>query len=131
LNWATPQGWTALAAGQMQVAKFAVPERDGAKAEVAVSIFPNDTGGTLANVNRWRKQLGLGEVDAAGLAALVTPLDPNTPDAQLVVLTGEKQSMLGAIVPRGGQWWFYKMMGDASAVNAEREAFVQFAKSQP
>lgn len=130
-NWAVPPGWRPLAAGQMQVAKFAVPERAGAKAEVSVSIFPSDTGGTLANVNRWRKQLGLGDVDDAGLAPLVAPLDPNTPDAQLVTLTAEKQAMLGAIVPRGSRWWFYKLMGDAAAVSAERESFVAFAKAQP
>jgi hypothetical protein len=130
-NWPVPQGWMTLAAGQMQVAKFAVPERDGAKAEVSVSIFPSDTGGTLANVNRWRKQLGLAEVDDAGLAALVTPLDPNTPNAQLVTLTNENRALLGAIVPRGSEWWFYKMMGDAPAVSAERDSFVSFAKAQP
>ena len=39
--------------------------------------------------------------------------------------------MLGAIVPREGRWWFYKMMGDAPAVNAERDAFVRFIQSQP
>lgn len=130
-NWPVPPGWKTLAAGQMQVAKFAVPERDGAKAEVSVSIFPSDTGGTLANVNRWRKQIGLADVDEAGLAALVAPLDPQAPNAQLVTLENERQAMLGAIVPRGSQWWFYKMTGDAAAVSAERESFVAFAKAQP
>jgi hypothetical protein len=39
--------------------------------------------------------------------------------------------MLGAIVPRGERWWFYKMLGDASAVAAAREDFVRFASTQP
>ncbi len=130
-NWTVPEGWTQLAAGQMQVAKFSVPERDGAKAEVSVSTFPSDTGGMLANVNRWRQQLGLGEVDEAGLAESVAPLDGNSPDAKLVSLANENRALLGAIVPREGQWWFYKMMGDTPAVSAARDSFVEFAKAQP
>ena len=58
-NWNVPEGWQSISPGQMQVAKFAVPEHDGAKAEVSISIFPSDTGGVLGNVNRWRKQIGL------------------------------------------------------------------------
>src|ERR1700735_3043830 len=66
-HWKVPEGWQTLAPGQMQVAKFAVPARGDSKAEVFVSIFPSDTGGVLANVNRWRRQAGLGEIDDAGL----------------------------------------------------------------
>jgi hypothetical protein len=58
-------------------------------------------------------------------------LSNKAPEAKLVTLTNENRAMFGAIVPRQGQWWFYKFVGDAPAVNAEREAFVQFAKSQP
>lgn len=129
-RWSVPEGWTALAAGAMQAAKFSVPEQSGAKAEVAVSIFPSESGGTLANVNRWRKQLGLGEVDEAGLKDLVTPLDA-TPGALLADLTNDQRRMLGAIVPRENGWWFYKLMGDAPAVLAARESFIEFVKSAP
>jgi len=130
-KWNPPPGWTALTAGQMQVAKFAVPEVNGAKAEATISIFPSDTGGTLANVNRWRKQIGAAEVDEAGLAALVSPLDPAVPEATLADLTHEGKQVLGAIVPRGGQWYFYKLLGDTAAVSAAREAFIALAKAQP
>jgi hypothetical protein len=130
-----PESWQALPPGQMQFAKFAVATKDGAKAEVSVSVFPSDTGGTLANVNRWRRQLGLADVDEAGLQDCVTPLEgasiAGAPGAMLADLTNQNRRMLGAVVPREGRWWFYKMMGDAAAVNAERENFVHFVKTQP
>jgi hypothetical protein len=129
-KWSVPQNWKKLPSGQMQVAKFAVPEQAGAKAEVSVSVFPSDTGGTLANVNRWRKQLGLNEVDEKGMQSCVTGLDV-VPGAVLVNLTNEQKQLLGAIVPRSGRWWFYKMMGDAAAVAAAREDFVSFASAHP
>ncbi|MGV3532039.1 MAG: hypothetical protein ACO1QR_06685, partial [Chthoniobacteraceae bacterium] len=115
-KWDIPQGWEQLAPGAMQVAKFKVPEKDGAKAELAVSVFPSDTGGTLANVNRWRGQLGMTPVDEAGLAEVAKPLDPAIPNATLVDLSQDGRQMLGAIVPRENRWWFYKLMGDAPAV---------------
>ena len=130
-KWKVPDGWQTLTPGNMQVGKFAVPEKDGGKAEVFVSIFPNDTGGTLANVNRWCQQIGLPAVDDAGLANVTSPLDAATPDAVLIDLKGDPRALLGAIVPRDGKWWFYKLLGDASAVGAARESFIAFAKTQP
>jgi hypothetical protein len=129
-KWEVPQRWQKLPAGQMQVAKFAVAGEGEAKAEVSVSVFPSDTGGTLANVNRWRRQLGLGEVDEHGLQSCITGLDV-APGAVLVNLSNEQKHLLGAIVPRSGKWWFYKMMGDAAAVAAAREDFVKFASANP
>jgi len=130
-NWTVPGQWKELPAGQMQFAKFAVPQRGSAKAEVSVSIFPNDTGGTLANVNRWRNQIGLPEVQAGELTPMVSPLDPSQPGTILVDMTNNNKRMLGAIVPRAGSYWFYKLMGDTEAVAPEKEAFVAFAKSRP
>ena len=130
-NWTVPAQWKELAAGQMQIARFAVPERGGAKAEVFVSVFPNDTGGTLANVNRWRRQLGLSELNESELGSIVSPLDPASPGAILVEMTSSSKKMFGAVVPRNGSYWFYKLLGDAEAVAPEKEAFVAFAKSKP
>lgn len=130
-NWIVPAQWKEIPAGQMQLAKFAVPERGAAKAEVSISTFPSDTGGTLANVNRWRKQIGLPEAGPDALASMVSPLDASNPDAVLVNLANNNRRILGAIVPRGGTYWFYKLMGDDAAVAPEKDAFVAFAKSKP
>jgi hypothetical protein len=130
-DWTVPEQWKELPAGQMQAAKFAVPQRGSAKAEVSVSIFPSDTGGTLANVNRWRRQIGLPEAQQAELKSMVTALDPANPDAILVDMTNNSKRLLGAIVPRGGSYWFYKLLGDAEAVTPEKDTFVAFAKSKP
>ena len=130
-KWTVPSQWRELAPGEMQFAKFAVPARASAKAEVFVSVFPNDTGGTLANVNRWRRQIGLPEVQAADLLSMVSPLDPSNPEAILVDMKSDSKRVLGAIVPRSGTYWFYKLLGDAEAVSPEKESFVAFVKSTP
>jgi len=129
-KWTVPSAWQVAPIGQMQVAKFSVPAQGEAKADVTVSIFPGDTGGTLANVNRWRRQLSLPETDEAGLAQCTQPLDA-TPGAVLADLKHENRAMLGAIVPRGGEYFFYKLMGDEAAVTAAREDFLGFVRSAP
>lgn len=130
-NWSVPADWKAVPPGQMQVARFSVPGKSNEKADVFVSVFPGDTGGRLANVNRWRKQIGLAPVEEDGLASVVSPLDPADSQAILVDMTNNGKRLVGAIVPRDGQYWFYKLLGDAGAVAPEKESFVAFAKSKP
>jgi len=127
-KWNAPAKWKAVSPGQMQVAKFLVPDKDSAKADVAISVFPNSTGGNLANVNRWRNQIGLPPASESDLAQLVKPLDEKNPEAILVDMTNSSSSrqLVGAIVPRGGQWYFFKLLGDAAAVAPQKEAFTKF-----
>jgi hypothetical protein len=98
---------------------------------VMVSIFPSDTGGLLGNVTRWRGQIGLSEISEADLAKLITPLDPKDSRAVMVDMTNSGKQLIGAIVPRGSQWFFYKLLGDEPAVAAQRDAFIAFVRSEP
>ncbi|MDB6122022.1 MAG: hypothetical protein JWQ71_1015 [Pedosphaera sp.] len=129
-NWTVPATWKTSTLGNMQIARFSMPEKDG-KADVFVSVFDSETGGTLANVNRWRGQIGLSPVTEADLASLVTSMDSTNPDAILVDMTKGDKRLVGAMVPREGRYWFYKLLGDAKVVAAEKESFIGFAKSKP
>ena len=60
-----------------------------------------------------------------------TPLDPKLPGAMLVDVTNVPKRLVGAIVPRGSRWFFYKLTGDAEAVAPEKDAFAAFARSEP
>lgn len=126
-HWTVPTDWKVTPHNEMQVARFAVP----GKAEVFVSVFSNDTGGTLANVNRWRRQLKLPEVTAQDLPSLISSLDSGNSQSLLVDMTSNGQELIGAIVPRDGRYWFYKLQGDGGAVAPQKNAFIAFAKSIP
>lgn len=131
LKWKVPPQWTPIAAGQMQLARFAVPQRGDARAAVSVSVFPSDTGGALANVNRWRQQIGLDPIADTELPKQITALNPPNPQAFLTEQQNNKKQIVAAVVPRNGQWFFYKLLGDAAAVAPEKDAFVAFVKSEP
>jgi hypothetical protein len=126
-----PAGWTEVAPGPMQQAKFSVPEKDGAKADVTVSVFPGATGGTVENVKRWRNQLKLAAIPDDEIAKLAQPLAGAPEGSILVDLKNGNRALTGAIVVRDGQWWFLKLLGDAPAVASAREAFVKFAVNVP
>ncbi len=130
-RWKVPGGWTELPAGRMQLARFEVPARRGARAEVSVSSFPTDTGGTLANVNRWREQIGLPPISGEELPREVVPLDPGGTGTVMVNLSNGGRRLVAAIVPRDGRWFFYKLLGDATAVGPEVDDFAAFARSEP
>ena len=126
-----PAGWTAVAPGPMQQAKFSVPEKDGAKADVMVSVFPSATGGTVENVKRWRNQLKLAAIPDEEIAKLAQPLAGAPEGSVIVDLKNEARALTGAIIPRDGKWWFLKLLGDAPAVASARDAFVVFATKAP
>ena len=102
------------------------------KIEVSVTVFPGPAGGELANVNRWRNQIGLPPVDEAALAKDRKAL--KSPAGSLAVFdyTGEgkeKTRMVAAILFAGGNSWFVKMVGDAGPVAASRADFVRLLES--
>ena len=128
---AAPESWKPLVAGEMQVAKFAVPEVRGATGQISVSVFDNDSGGLVLNMVRWRRQIGLtDELPESQLAEAAASLDARIPGSKLVNLTNGNLQFVVAIVPRGSQWFFYKLIGNAPAVAAQKEAFIRFATSE-
>jgi len=65
--WVTPDGWTRDPAPRpMRIATFLAPDPAG-QIEVALTRFPGTVGGELANVNRWRGQVGLPRISEAEL----------------------------------------------------------------
>ncbi len=97
-------------------------------------MFPGEVGELLANVNRWRGQVGLAAVDAAGLEKSYTALDVPGGKAMLVDVSGQNKAgkdtrLVGVIWPRNGQTWFYKLMGAPATVGAEKDNLLKFVQS--
>jgi hypothetical protein len=134
-NWEVPSGWKELPGGQFLVAKFALTGAANAQANVNVSMSPGEGGGLLANFNRWRGQLGLAPVAEADLAKEVQPLDLSSGKASVADITGQdarsgqKVRLLAVVIPRSGETWFYKLMGNAEVVQQEKGAFMKFVQS--
>jgi hypothetical protein len=130
-KWAElPTGWTAGAPNAMRKGSWNVAGPGGSQAEVAVTVFPGNVGGTTANVNRWRGQVGLEAIAAAQIEASVQNIEANGLKITIVEATGQANgvstTLLGAIVPHEGQTWFFKLIGPAALITREQTAFREF-----
>lgn len=128
-SWTAPADWQAKDPGSVRKGSWDIVG-DGGQADMSVTVFPGDVGGDLQNVNRWLRQLGQPPVDAAGLRELMMHLDFGGAHGHVVHLKSpDGQAILGAILPRDGATWFFKMQGDSALIAAQQPGFLAFLES--
>jgi len=133
--WDVPPEWEQVPPTQMIHSKWRVKAPSGEAADVTVSVFPGETGGMVANLNRWRSQVGLQPAPEAEITSLIDNMDVLGGKGTLVDFSGsgpengDPLRLVGAVVRRGSQSWFYKLLGPEAAVAAHRDAFVKFVQS--
>jgi hypothetical protein len=136
-----PNSWRQLPASGMRKAVFSI----GSEAEggvVTIIDFPTDAGqmiaDPLANVNRWRREVGLAEIDKDQLEGSMESIDVDgtaasyvrlTPDAAKPEESQAERATLAAMVTRDDKIWFIKLIGQRNVVLAEEENFKSFLKS--
>lgn len=136
LDFDAPEGWTRLAPTEHRIINL----RPGGNpdAECYVALLPSDGGGVVANVNRWRDQVGLEGITAEEAEAL--PRRSFFGGAAVLVdcagvYTGmggperEGWRLVGLMLPIGGQTMFVKMTGPADVLEASMEGFDAFCAS--
>ncbi len=131
LRWTLPAGWKeAQGGGQMRYATLTAPVQG--KVDVSVIRLPGPAGGELANVNRWRNQIGLAPVGEGDLGPLRKVLKTSAGELAVYDFTSEgakKTRTIAGLASIQGDTWFVKMTGDAEAVASARPAFLDLLGS--
>ena len=136
LTWDVPEGWTDAADPPgFVLAAYDAGGRDS-KVLATVSRLAGAGGGGMANINRWRGQVGLPPVKSLEEQA-AEPLQINGEPAGLFDLAGEPDSgkpaerIVAVIFPRlhVNETWFFKLSGPADAVEEQKAAFVEMVRS--
>lgn len=124
---AAPAGWTEQDPGPMRKGSWKI-SAGGGSAELAVTAFPGDVGGRLANINRWRGQLGL-EPATAELYDAIEIAKVGSDQGEMIRLRSKDgaRSTLAVMARKGEVSWFLKLSGDTAAVDAAANAFTRFA----
>jgi hypothetical protein len=127
LKWSLPKGWSEQpGGGTMRFATFKAPF--AGKLEATVVVLPGQAGGELANVNRWRGQIGLPSFDEAGLTQARKVLKTKAGALNVYDFTSEGQAksrmVAGYISTPDGNTWFLKMTGDADPVAKAKPDFM-------
>jgi hypothetical protein len=132
LTWAAPDHWAAKPLGAMRRGSFTARNAAG-EGDCSIFVFPAATNPLLANLNRWRGQIGLAPLTDAQLATETTPLESGALKFTVVDLLGQQQGaptrVLGAILYHGEEAWFFKLSGPDAAVAAEKSAFLDFLRT--
>jgi len=127
LKWSLPKGWSeSPGGGAMRFATLKAPI--AGKLEATVVVLPGQAGGELANVNRWRGQIGLPGLDEASLAKARTALKTKAGALNVYDFTGEgmakSRMVAGYISTPDGNTWFLKLTGDADLVAKAKPDFM-------
>lgn len=125
LLWTAPADWQNAPGNAMRRGSYAA----GGGAEVAITAFPGDVGGVLANVNRWRGQAGLSPVDEAGLAQSTAAVDSNGLHFVVLDASDGASPIVAALVPWNGGTWFFKLTGPSDAVARAKPSFMAFLRT--
>lgn len=133
LQWQLPEGWQQAPTRSMLLAVFRAGE-----AECTLSTVAGGPGSGLLNLNRWRGQLGLVPLDAAGYAALPR----GTLLGRQAVVMQERGEFTGMDGVPHKDWAIHalvselpdstfcvKLTGPRAAVDAERDRLAAFASS--
>lgn len=135
-RWNLPKGWVELEATPMRQINLRL--ESNADVEMYLTMLPGDGGGLLANINRWRQQMGLPELtqaDVDGLPKQILLFKPAT----YVDLRGayrgmggdakDNYAMLGLALIEPKRSAFIKMTGPAEVVDAHMTDFITFHQS--
>lgn len=90
VEWALPEGWTVVPSKGMRFATFAVG-KDLPRMEITLVPLGPEAGSILENVNRWRRELGLGPIGEPSLARYLRRLEVDGGPALLVELSAAEQ----------------------------------------
>ena len=130
--WRLPEGWSEVPTrSAMRLATFMVAVPDGAPVEVAVTSFPGDVGGDLANVNRWREQLGLKPLAPEKLEEALDRFSSPGYAGYFVRLDGTTGTMLAAGIRdmKGSRSWFVRVVTTPATATALQNPIRAFAAS--
>lgn len=125
VEWVAPDSWTQQpTGGSVRIATF--QSENGI--EIAVTAFPGDVGGLLANINRWRGQIGLPPTDEQGMVQDVQITE--TGRVVVVDIPAEDVRLIGTLINVGdGKTWFAKAIGDSVDIELVKADLVRFSES--
>ena len=135
--WDAPASWVMMPSAPLRPANFVAGE-DGS-IEIYLSVLGGTGGGIPANVNRWRNQLSLSDLEDHEIITL-PKIQMLGQDAVLIDFEGqfsgmaenvsvENARMLGAMLLDEDNAVFVKLVGPSTEVATEYENFLEFVHS--
>ena len=130
VSWTTPEGWKQEDGPEPLYATLHLGAAEKPLKLTVATLPRKPDNEILDNVNRWRRQLGLGPVTETGLSAVVKNLEMNKDPITLVDMSGPGAAAAGKPAAKGSAWTYKKPDGWVETPHPEagplpREAIFQ------
>lgn len=129
LAWSLPDGWSEEAGSGMRIATLRPAMFPSV--EVTIIALEGQAGGELANVNRWREQIGLPPVEATALGSTRKRVTSQAGEVTVHELLGPNGNgvIAGIISSPDSHTWFFKLAGDSRSLPAVRDNFLRWMRN--
>jgi len=128
LSWTAPATWTPKPLGQMRKGSYSISS-NGEEADLSITVLSAAANPLLENINRWRRQIALPPIAEADLPTQTTSLTNANLQFTVIDYANNATRVIGAILYRGDEAWFFKLSGSDAAVAAQKPAFLDFLKT--
>ena len=129
--WEKPESWIASKGSSMRMASFQVPFSTGF-GDLSIMKLGGEGGGIVANVNRWRQQIGLGPLIETQIMKQAYYGESDLGSYQVFKLTNDSNSdvaMLAAILPMNNSTLYIKLTASKDGIEDLEEDFKIFCTS--
>lgn len=130
-KWEAPTYWLPNEKSAMRSASYLIPTSNGS-ADLSVIYLNGDGGGLAANVNRWRKQLNLGELNQAEIIQNGNDYNGNIgiyKVFEIINPENKESAFLCSIIPAKDFTIFVKLNTYSENLNNLKEEFIRFSSS--
>lgn len=125
LVFTSPQGWKQVQPSSGMVRRQFMSNN----VKITHSAFPGTVGGDLANINRWRGQVGLPPISAQDVGTAIVSRELGELVIRRVDLANNGRRMVIDMIRVGSMTWFIKIDGTSQSVMEQLTAFDQHVDS--
>ena len=131
ISWNVPETWMPSVGHSMRLASFDIPFSKGI-GDLSVVSLGGASGGLTANVNRWRKQIGLDVMTEREIQAISVNGESKMGSYRLFRLINDSQqdkAILAAVMPMDRETLFIKLTANYEGITELETAFTDFCSS--
>ena len=131
LSWDLPSTWVPSKGHSMRLASFDIPFSNGV-GDLSIVSLGGESGGLLANVNRWRKQINLVPITENEILSLSTKGESKIGPYRVFKMINESninKAILAAVLPTTGKTFYIKLTASITGVAELELVFQKFCSS--